>query len=43
MVESPKPTTQMYKKLYEENAVLMKQFMSRINAADLPEQDILQL
>ncbi|PPK80589.1 hypothetical protein BXY41_106179 [Lacrimispora xylanisolvens] len=43
MVESPKPTTQMYKKLYEENAVLMKQFMSRINAVDLPEADILQL
>lgn len=43
MVEPPKPTTQMYKKLYEENDVLTRQFMGRISVADLPEEDILQL
>jgi hypothetical protein len=41
--KSIQPTVQMYKKLYKENSVLTQQFINRNNAADLMEEDILQL
>jgi hypothetical protein len=41
--KSIQPTTQMYKKLYKENSVLTQQFINRNNAAELMEEDILQL